>query len=122
MALLLNLRYRNYSDILSQALGPVRLITSQFMAEYDNREDQQISQTHRMATHAAPWSFLFNNAESCVMINRHSTVYFLLKRETWQGDPLSAYLYIHALKVMLIRRSVNAMVSDSFPGQFLFNM
>ena len=32
----------------------------QFMAKYDNREDQRISQTHRTATHDAPWSFLFN--------------------------------------------------------------
>ena len=31
----------------------------QFMAKYDNREDQRISQTHRTATHDAPWSFLF---------------------------------------------------------------
>ena len=30
----------------------------QFMAKYDNREDQRISQTHRTATHDAPWSFL----------------------------------------------------------------
>ena len=45
-------------DILPQALGPVRLITSQFMVKHDNREDQRISQTHCMATHDAPWSFL----------------------------------------------------------------
>ena len=30
----------------------------QFMAKYDNREDQRISQTHRTATHDSPWSFL----------------------------------------------------------------
>ena len=30
----------------------------QFMAKYDNREDQRISQTHHTATHDAPWSFL----------------------------------------------------------------
>ena len=47
------------SDILPQALGPVHLITSQFMAKYDNREVHQISQTRRTATHDAPWSFLF---------------------------------------------------------------
>ena len=35
----------------------------QFMAKYDNREDQRISQTHRTATHDAPWSFLLTNKE-----------------------------------------------------------
>ena len=39
----LNFGYRNCSDILPHIFGPVRLITSQFMAKYDNREDQQIS-------------------------------------------------------------------------------
>ena len=34
--------------------------TPQFMAKYDNREDQRISQTHRTATHDAPWSFLLH--------------------------------------------------------------
>ena len=40
--MLLNFGYRNCSDILSKALGPVRLITSQFLAKCDNREDQQV--------------------------------------------------------------------------------
>ena len=44
--------------MLPKALGPVRLIASQFMAKYDNSEDQQISQTSRTVTHDAPWSFL----------------------------------------------------------------
>ena len=37
----------------------MRLITSQFMAKYDNTKDQRISQTRRTATHDAPESFLF---------------------------------------------------------------
>ena len=46
---------------------------------------------------------LFNNAESCVMSNGHSTDYFALKRGTRHGDPLSAYLFILTSEVMLIQ-------------------
>ena len=59
--MLLNFGYRNCSDILPQALRPVSLITSQFMATYDNIKDQQFSQTSRKATHDPPGSFLFSN-------------------------------------------------------------
>ena len=34
-------KLRLYKLLKLQALGPVRLITSQFMAKYDNREDHQ---------------------------------------------------------------------------------
>ena len=44
--------------VLPKALGPVRLITSQFITKCDNRKDQRISQTHRTAAHDAPGSFL----------------------------------------------------------------
>ena len=42
-----------------------------------------------------------NNTGSCVMNRGKSTRYFPLKRGTRQGDPLSAYLLILALEVML---------------------
>ena len=45
----------------------------------------------------------FNNAGNCVMNNEHSTGYFPLKRGTRRGDPLSAYLFILVLEVMLIQ-------------------
>ena len=38
----------------------MHLNASQFIAKYDNSEDQWVLQTHHhMATHDAPWSFLF---------------------------------------------------------------
>ena len=40
--------------------------------------------------------------ESCAMNNGHSSGYFPLNRGTHQGDPLSEYLFILVLEVMLI--------------------
>ena len=45
---------------------------------------------------------LFTGAESCVMNNGHSTGYFPLERQTRQGDPVSAYLFILALEILFI--------------------
>ena len=44
-----------------------------------------------------------NNAKSCVMNGGKSTRIFPFQRGTRQGDPLSAYLFILTLEVMLIQ-------------------
>ena len=46
---------------------------------------------------------LFFDTKSCVMNNGFSTGYFILCRGTKQGNPLSPYLLILALEVLLIQ-------------------
>ena len=41
-------------------------------------------------------------SKSCVINGCHTTEYFKLKRGSWQGDPISAYVFILALEIPFI--------------------
>ena len=45
---------------------------------------------------------LYNNISSCVLNNGYSTSSFAVERGVWQGDPLSAYLFIMVLEILCI--------------------
>ena len=47
-------------------------------------------------------TFLFD-ASGCVMNNNFSMGYFKIDRETRQGDPLSAYIFILCLEIFFIQ-------------------
>ena len=44
-----------------------------------------------------------SNTESCTVNNGHSKGYFPLERDSRQGDPLSAYLFILCVETLFIQ-------------------
>ena len=91
--------------MLSKAPGPVRLITSQFIAKCNNREDQRISQTRRTATHDAPWSFLLHHAFPLTSLFLHKIPCH--PQLSVSLDKLTMYFHISADKARLFLMVIN---------------
>ena len=66
---------------------------------------------------------LMKNPELCVINGGKTTPYFKLERETRQGDPISAYLFIIALEVFfyLIKANPDIEVLQFFSHTFLYS-
>ena len=60
--------------------------------------------------------------QSCVINGGHTTRYFKLERETQQGDPISAYLFILTLEVffILVKSDKNVHGLSIFEHEFLY--
>ena len=67
-------------------------------------------------------NILFKNYKSCVINGHHTTKYFPLNRGAWQGDPISAYLFVLALEIFFILLKSNKIIHgiNIFNHEFLY--
>ena len=65
---------------------------------------------------------LLTNQESCVLNGSTTAKYFMLKKETRQGDLMSAYFFILALEIafLMIQTNQNVKPLDNFNYDFLY--
>ena len=65
-------------------------------------------------------SILLQNHESCIINGGKTMRYIPLKRGTWQGDPISPYLFILVLVFVFVKESENIQGLAIFNNQFLY--
>ena len=65
---------------------------------------------------------LLNSQQSCLINGGNATPYFNSKKAAWQGDPVSAYLFMLALEVLFvfIKSNENIKVLEIFKHVFLY--
>ena len=65
---------------------------------------------------------ILKNQESCIINGGKTTKYFKLERGAWQGDPISAYLFILVLEIFFIFVKNNPKVKglNMFKHEFLY--
>ena len=65
---------------------------------------------------------LLNNQELCVIDGGKTSKYFNSERGRWQGDPISAYLFIIVLEVVfrIIKKTSNIEGFEIFQRKFIF--
>ena len=73
------------------------------------------------------WRWLYKmdwNQESCALSSRKPTYYIKLERDTRQGDPISAYLFILVIEMAftLITTNNNIEGLDIFNHNFLYTV
>ena len=63
---------------------------------------------------------ILNNQESCIINGGKTTKYFKLERSARQGDPISAYLFILVLEIIVIFVKNKVKCLNIFKHKFLY--